>query len=176
MSGGGPGDARTISDVEPLTADAFDGTPQRLHPRTRIRWAVTPAIVFAVVGIVALVVGLQRDRTWLVAVGVAVGLGGVLYSVAWARLEWSRWSWTVFDDALELRHGVVNRSASLVPFHRIQQIDLHRDPVERALGLSTLVLRTAAATSDAKLPGIDAERAEGLRHRLLARAGLDDAV
>jgi membrane protein YdbS with pleckstrin-like domain len=169
-------DARSIGDVEPLKTDAFDGTPQRLHPRTRIRWAVTPAIDFAVLGVVAQVFGLQRDQSWLVVVGVVVGIGGVLYSVVWARLEWTRWSWTVFDDALEVRHGVVNRSASLVPFHRIQQIDLHRDPIERGLGLSTLVLRTAAATSDAKLPGIDADRAEGLRHRLLARAGLDDAV
>ena len=101
---------------------------------------------------------------------------GIIVSVVWAQLEWSRWQWSVFDDALELRHGVVSRSASLVPFHRIQQIDLHRDPIERMLGLSTLVLRTAAATSDAKIPGIDADHADGLRHRLLARAGLDDAV
>jgi len=119
---------------------------------------------------------LRGDHRGVAAVEAALGGAGVIASIVWARLAWAHWSWSVFDDALELRHGVVSRSASLVPFHRIQQIDLHRDPIERALGLSTLVLRTAAATSDAKLPGIDAEHAEGLRRRLLARAGLDDAV
>jgi membrane protein YdbS with pleckstrin-like domain len=77
---------------------------------------------------------------------------------------------------LELQHGVVVRATSLVPYHRIQQIDLHRGPLERFLSLSTLVLRTASATTDARLPGIAAEHAELLRHELLARAGVDDAV
>jgi membrane protein YdbS with pleckstrin-like domain len=170
----GPGGAD--APEAPAVAEGFDGTPQRLHPRTRVRWAVTPALVFVVAGVAGVAVGLANDVDGLVIASAVFGLGGVVVSVVWARLEWARWQWTVFPDALELRHGVVSRSASLVPFHRIQQIDLHRDPIERMLGLSTLVLRTAAATSDAKLPGIDADHADGLRHRLLARAGLDDAV
>ena len=68
------------------------------------------------------------------------------------------------------------RQASLVPYHRIQQIDVTRGPLERALGLSHLVLRTASATSDGMIPGIPAERADELRRLLLERAGLDDAV
>jgi membrane protein YdbS with pleckstrin-like domain len=154
----------------------FDGSSQRLHPRTRIRWAVTPAALFGMAGVAGVVVGLAARSSALAAASAVVAVLGVVFSVVWARLEWSRWSWSVYDDALELRHGVVNHELSLVPFHRIQQIDLHRDPVERALGLSTLVLRTAAATSDAHIPGIDADQADDLRHRLLARAGLDDAV
>jgi hypothetical protein len=159
-----------------MTTEAFDGTPQRLHPRTRVRWAVTPAIIFAILAVVGIIIGLVRDTGALIVAAAVAGVVGIVFSIVWARLEWERWSWSVFDDSLELRHGVISRSASLVPFHRIQQIDLHRDPIERMLGLSTLVLRTAAATSDAHLPGIDADRAEDLRHRLLARAGLDDAV
>ena len=81
-----------------------------------------------------------------------------------------------WPDALELRHGVFVLRESLVPYHRIQQIDVVRDPLERALGLSTLELRTAAATTDAKVPGIPADAAESLRRALLERAHVDDAV
>lgn len=156
--------------------DAFDGSPQRLHVRARLRWAVTPSLVFGLAGATGVLVGLLTGDEALMAFAAVGAALAVVVSVVWARLEWARWSWSVYGDALELRHGVVRRSSSLVPFHRIQQIDLRRGPVERALGLSTLVLHTAAATSDAHLPGIDAEQAEGLRHRLLARAGIDDAV
>lgn len=162
-----------MSDAGP---DAFDGTRQHLHVRARLRWAVTPSLVFAAAGVAGVIGGLVVDNPTLAVVSAVGAVAGVVFSVVWARLEWARWSWSVHPDALELAHGVVSRETSLVPFHRIQQIDLHRGPVERALGLSTLVLRTAAATSDAHLPGIDASQADGLRHRLLARAGIDDAV
>ena len=71
---------------------------------------------------------------------------------------------------------MLTRHASVVPYHRIQQIDIHRDPIDRLLGLSKLILRTAAATSDATLPGIAAAHADELRHALLHRSGRDDAV
>ena len=41
----------------------------------------------------------------------------------------------------------------------------------RALGLSQLVVRTAAATTDATLPGVAATEAETLRDVILARTG-----
>jgi uncharacterized protein len=139
-------------------------------------WAASPSILFVLLAAAAAVLATINDRSELVPIAVSFAIVAIGCSILWAHLEWSRWSWTIFDDAIELRNGVVSRRASLVPFHRIQQIDLHRDPLERMLGLSSLVLRTAAATSDARIPGIDAGHAEGLRHQLLARAGIDDAV
>jgi membrane protein YdbS with pleckstrin-like domain len=71
---------------------------------------------------------------------------------------------------------VIIANESLVPYHRIQQIDVERGPLDRLLGLSSLVLRTASATTDGKIPGIPAATADALRVRLLTRAGADDAV
>ena len=63
-------------------------------------------------------------------------------------------------DALELRHGVVRRIHSAIPY-RVQHIDVAQGPVERAVGLSRLVLHTASAGTDAIIPGIAAGDAEG---------------
>lgn len=156
--------------------DSLDGTEHGLDPRVRTVWAVSGAAPWILLGAVAAAVASMADATRLGAVAVACGLLGALGSVAWARSAWRRWRWSAWPDALELRHGVIEQRASLVPYARIQQIDVERGPLERALGLSRLVLRTAAATSDAELPGIPAERADALRRHLLARAGLDDAV
>jgi membrane protein YdbS with pleckstrin-like domain len=156
--------------------DALDGTEHGLDPRVRTVWAVGASLPWLVVGLGGAVALAVVGSGALAAIAAVVGVVGALGSVAWAGAAWRRWRWSAWDDALELRHGVVERRASLVPYARIQQIDVERGPLEQALGLATLVLRTAAATSDAELPGIPADRADALRRHLLARAGLDDAV
>ena len=151
-------------------------TPLHLDPAVRLLWSIVVAGPLALVGLVTVGVALSLDA-WELAAGlsclfVAVASAGVMG----ARLAWSRWTWTAHDDALELRHGVFVAAASLVPYHRIQQIDLRRGPLQRLLGVSQLVLRTAAATTDASLPGLGVAQADDLRYELLKRAGLDDAV
>ena len=80
------------------------------------------------------------------------------------------------EDALELRHGVVRRIHSAIPYFRVQHIDVAQGPVERAVGLARLVVHTASAGTDATIPGIAAGDAEGLRRLILARTGHGDAV
>jgi membrane protein YdbS with pleckstrin-like domain len=53
---------------------------------------------------------------------------------------------------------------------------VERGPIERVLGLSQLVVRTAAATTDASLYGLAPDVADELRDRLLDLAGVDDLV
>jgi membrane protein YdbS with pleckstrin-like domain len=157
--------------------DVLDGVAHQLHPRVRLAWTAAGSVPGLLVAVVAALVSLAGGSTvaalgWLALLGVPWVLG------AWGVARWgyARWRWTAWPDALELAHGRVVHRASLVPYHRIQQIDIARGPFARTFGLSTLILRTAAATSDAELPGIDADHAEVLRRELLARAGVDDAV
>jgi membrane protein YdbS with pleckstrin-like domain len=116
--------------------------------------------------------------------GVPVGVAtlAVLVVVAggaiwwWTGLVWGAWRFEVGATALELRHGVLTRRESTIPLHRVQHIDTEAGPLERRFGLTTLVLRTASASSDSSVPGIDAAEAEQLRARILALVGTGDAV
>lgn len=155
---------------------ALDGTEHPLDPRVRIVWAAGSALLWLGLGAVGAVVLAITVSGALAGVAVAAAVVLAALSGLWAHLAWRAFRWSAWDDALELRHGVVTRRSSLVPYHRIQQIDVHRGPIERAVGLASLVLRTAASSTDAELPGIAAGDAEQLRHELLARAGIDDAV
>ena len=154
----------------------LDGTERGLDPRVRTVWALGSLVPAGLVAVAGVVAGLVTGATPLVAAGAVAGVVLAVGGTIGAGLAWRRWRWSAWPDALELRHGVIVQHASLVPYHRIQQIDVERGPLERALGLAHLVLRTASATSDASLPGIPAEDADGLRRHLLARAGIDDAV
>jgi hypothetical protein len=148
-----------------------------LDPRVRALWTIGsagPVLLLALVVSVALAI----YGSVAALVGAIAGLGAALAlgAAAWARLAWTRWWWAAGPHALELRHGVLIVRESVVPYHRLQQIDVVRGPLERLLGLATLTLRTAAATSDAKIPGIDAASANEVRRLLLERGGRDDAV
>lgn len=154
----------------------LDGTEHRLHPRIRVVWAVGATLPWLVLGGGGAIVAAATGRGELAGLIVGVALLLILAGLSIVGWRWRCWGWAAWDDALELHHGVISQRASVVPYHRIQQIDIHRDPLDRMLGLSKLILHTAAATSDATLPGIAAADADSLRHALLRRSGHDDAV
>ncbi|MEJ7584005.1 MAG: PH domain-containing protein [Acidimicrobiales bacterium] len=111
---------------------------------------------------------------WATAMAaVVVVLAGGL---VWAAIDYRHWTFEVTDEALELRHGVLTRAHSTIPFRRVQQIDINAGPLDRLLGLRRLMIRTAASTSDATIPGIGVGRAEELRRRILRASGVGDAV
>ena len=145
-----------------------------LDPRARALWAGMAGAVAAVLGVAATIALVVFDWPWWL--GVAGAVLAVPGAVVLARLEWRSWRWDDGPLALELRHGVVFTEATYIPYGRIQQIDLQRGPLDRAFGLTQLVVHTASATTDAHIPGLHADDAARLRHHLLERAGVDDTV
>jgi len=153
-----------------------------LDRRILVVWTVQTAVLVLVLAAIALAVdvGLRLAGTHppgppgLAAALVALA-GGV---AAWRlpSLEYRNWRYEVAEDALELRHGILRRVHSAIPYFRVQHIDVTQGPVERMVGLSRLVVHTASAGTDATIPGIAAGDAEGLRRLILARAGTGDAV
>lgn len=156
---------------------ALDGAERGLDPRLRTAWTLAAAAVAVVAGSAGAVIAVIADGpAWLAVLFAAAGLVLAVAAAVGARLEWASYRYRVTDDAVEITHGVIVQTLSVLPHRRIQQIDVRRGPVERRLGLATLVLRSAAATTDATLPGLADADAVDLRAALLARAGLDDAV
>ncbi|WP_295626929.1 PH domain-containing protein [uncultured Corynebacterium sp.] len=73
------------------------------------------------------------------------------------------------DDMIVAR-GRWWRSVTVVPYGRIQFIDINEGPMLRMFGLASIKLNTASATSDAQLSGLPRAEARALRERLSARA------
>lgn len=71
------------------------------------------------------------------------------------------------DDLLVVS-GILFRRLVVVPYGRMQLVDVRRGPIERYLGLATVQLHTAAATTDATIPGLPPDEAGRLRDRLAA--------
>src|SRR5690606_7037008 len=58
-------------------------------------------------------------------------------------------------DRLRVVRGLIFRSDTVVPFGRVQHIDVQQGPIERLYGLGTLVLHTAGNhNASVSLPGL----------------------
>jgi len=72
-------------------------------------------------------------------------------------------------DRLRVVRGLVFRSDTVVPFGRVQHIDVHQGPVERAYGLGTLVVHTAGNhNASVSLPGLGHADAMAMREEIRA--------
>ena len=103
------------------------------------------------------------------AVGIAVAAAAIIVGVLGERFVSRRfraWSYLEREDDLLVRRGVMFSRLSVVPYGRMQFIDVTAGPLERSFGLATVRMHTAAAASDARIPGLEREDANGLRDRL----------
>ena len=97
----------------------------------------------------------------LAAVGTVLALSAV-------ERRFHAWGYAEREDDLLVRRGVLVRRLSVVPYGRMQYVDVTAGPLDRRLRLARVTLHTAAAASDASIPGLPAAEATRLRDRLAA--------
>lgn len=73
------------------------------------------------------------------------------------------------DDDLLIRKGVLFRSLTVVPYGRMQYVDVEAGPLARRLRIAQVQLHTASVGTDAQIPGLEPAEAERLRDRLASR-------
>lgn len=86
----------------------------------------------------------------------------------WVMLgrNWRSWRYAERADDLLISRGVLWREQTVVPYGRMQLVEVTSGPLERRFGLASVQLHTAAAATDAKIPGLVPAEAERLRDRL----------
>ncbi|MFI5570382.1 PH domain-containing protein [Streptomyces sp. NPDC051740] len=140
-------------------------------------------------GWIALPPGLLRMRLLLLVVwlglltlatalvpGLLAGPGWAAFALlplallVWGRVmlerNWRSWRYAERADDLLISRGVLWREETVVPYGRMQLVEVTSGPVERHFGLASVQLHTAAAATDATIPGLDPAEAERLRDRL----------
>ncbi|WP_435831766.1 PH domain-containing protein [Catellatospora methionotrophica] len=127
------------------------------------RIAISTAVMLAVCAVLWFFTG----SWWAVSAGVVVLAFTVVRGVVGVRAARS-YGYAERERDLLVRHGRMVRHLSIVPYARMQFVDVVAGPLERAFGLATVQLHTAAAASDATIPGLEPAEAARLRDRLAA--------
>ena len=96
------------------------------------------------------------------AVFLVINVSGAVFRTLAAR----SYGYAERDRDLLVRHGRMIRRLSIVPYARMQFVDVTAGPLERLFKIATVRLHTAAAASDAVIPGLEPAEATRLRDRL----------
>ena len=155
-------------ELEDLPPTAWpDAAWHKPSPRLKSVRRLQLVIAFVPVLIVGLVAGTAGGAAGIIAgAAVAGALAVFAYTFLIRRLR--GWGYAERDDDLIVRRGVMFRRMSIIPYGRMQFIDVTSGPIERSFRLATVRMHTAAAASDARIPGLEATEAARLRDSLTA--------
>jgi uncharacterized protein len=156
----------------PVAKSALEPWPDAVQWRRVSPKLITVELIgrttFVLVVLFGLLIGWLLDGHWwwpaAMAVVVVFGIWRTIVTVRAVKA----WGYAERDNDLLVRHGLLIRRLSIVPYARMQYVDVTAGPLERAFGLATVQLHTAAAASDARVPGLPPEEASRLRDRLTA--------
>jgi len=148
----------TIEQVQ--TGNWLPPSPRLLVLR-RLEVAMLTLAALIAAGVVA---ALGHTLIGLACLGGALVLG--LAAERFVSRRFHAWGYAEREDDLLVRRGVMFSRLSVVPYGRMQFIDITAGPLERSFSLATVRMHTAAAASDARIPGLEREEAARLRDRL----------
>ena len=172
------GDSEASATPTPPTSSIFTDVDDeaeltKLHPNYKLLMRFTALIV----GFVLVVAGLIVD-TALQSEGVPIPFGvisGVAVFIALfiiIRIPLARYNargYQISHDRLRVVRGIMWHSDTIVPFGRVQHIDVDQGPIERALSIATMTLHTAGShNASVRLPGLGHELAVQMREEIRA--------
>jgi membrane protein YdbS with pleckstrin-like domain len=154
-----------------MAAEPFD-PPEvewtRVSPRLASARRVVTCGPLLLLALALVVLGVVVGVTWpALAAVVPVAAAGWAWWIIGRQV--GGWGYAERSDDLLVRRGVAFRTVVVVPYGRMQYVDVYAGPVDRLFGLAKVQLHTASARSDAYIPGLTPQEAARLRDRLASR-------
>lgn len=135
----------------------------------RIEWMITTAVLVTIELVLLYFIGsLQQPAGWLTLTASVFFLS----AIHWISIEKSfPWlAYAVRDKDVMFQKGWLNRSTRICPLNRIQNCTVQSGPLERKYRLASLIIYTAGAEgADLKIPGLQQQEADRLRHFILEK-------
>ncbi len=129
-------------------------------------------VLLAVAGLALIAVGLasanRSAELWLSLTGFALLVAAGLGWVAVGRVV-QTWGYAEREEDLLVSRGRLFRRLTVIPYGRMQVIEVSANPVSAWLGIATVTLVTASASTDAHVAGLPTAEAHALRDRLAAK-------
>jgi membrane protein YdbS with pleckstrin-like domain len=131
----------------------------------KLRLTEIGVVTLPLAGLTGTSAGIQHGiPAGVVASLVVVAVGSVF---SWfVHRRYRAWKYQERHEDLVVSRGVLVQRLSVVPYGRMQFVELTAGPFERMFKLSTVKLHTAASASDARIPGLPRTEAARLRDRL----------
>ena len=98
-----------------------------------------------------------------------IGILAAVGTIVAPRRIFRRLGWRTGGEQLQFVRGWLFHVDTIVPFVRVQHIDVSRSPLDKMFGTATLVAHTAGTHNNVVVvPGLAPERADALRSMIRA--------
>lgn len=150
--------------------DAPPDVLTQLDPRQKAVLRVR-SLLFGILPLVALGIGaaiLERETGFPARWPIGAGLLAYALTVfVLPGRRYRRWGYRQEGRGIRIASGLIVRRETVVPYDRVQHIDISRGPIERFFGVATLTLHTAGSyNSTVDLPGLAHADAERMRDEI----------
>lgn len=165
---------------EPVAAPAQNlGVPvnddtelTRVHPNYKTALRIQAALTSIPFLIGATVLEIALEEQSFLPFGVIIGLVAFLALVFIVRFPSRRYAargYQISADRLRVVRGILWRHDTVVPFGRVQHIDVDQGPLDRLLNIATMTLHTAGShNASVHLPGLELGLANDMREEIRA--------
>lgn len=152
----------------PLTGPLDDEALTPLHP-AHVKVLRLQAVLFTLPFLIAALVLESAGLVPLGAIIVPVALLATWIIIQAPLKRYYARGYAMGEDRLRVVRGLLFRSDSVVPFGRVQHIDLDQGPLERMYDLATLTVHTAGThNASVRLPGLANNDAVAMREAIRA--------
>ena len=142
----------------------------KLHPLSVPYRILQSAIgVFGLIVVLGIVVGQAEPglASPVIAIGFIISVAAV---IAWQVAYYRRFEYDLTSNTFDIASGVISRRIREIPYRRIQNVDISRTLVQRALGIAELRIETAGGTqSEAHLRYVGYQDAKHLQDEINTR-------
>lgn len=130
----------------------------------RVQLAIAALVLLVAATIAEIAIPGWTGAVWIPALAV------VAYALIRVPLRrYNARGYSLAGERLRVVRGVFFRADTVVPFGRVQHIDVGQGPLERAFGLATLTVHTAGThNASVSLPGLKHADATGMREDIRA--------
>ncbi len=131
--------------------ELLEGEPiYHLDPGVRIYWSVGVILAGLIVWIILMLVA---GFTMNSIMGIDKGMFPIFFFVlivllllpylVWTELNYHNYTYQFRKKRLVIRKGVLNKERTVIPYDRIQNININRNVLQRTLGIATIKIETA---------------------------------
>ena len=104
---------------------------------------------------------------WLPAAAILVMLVGAGWWLIGRNARW--WGYAEREEDLYVKRGALFRALVVVPYGRMQYVDVQSGPLEQLFKIASVHLHTASPGTSARIPGLPQDEAARLRDRLTSQ-------
>lgn len=118
---------------------------RRLHPASLIT-GILDSIRSSILALLPIFGSIAFAERPFVSVPIAFAILGGL--ILLPTIKWMRFRYTIGEDALVIEQGLIGRQRRVIPFERVQDIDVERGPIARATGTALVKVETGGGGKD----------------------------